>query len=164
MESLRVKDRNPGFDKTKFVPTDLRQINSQKAITTIKHQTAVQKALEMIKTRIQDPPTLGELASFSGMSRTYFSYVFKEVLGMRLQDYLIHTRLGIAKDLLNNFDLKIKKVAYEAGFCDPNYFCRFFRKKTGLNPTNWRLKQFHIITVENKIRKSGIGESPVKHH
>jgi AraC-like DNA-binding protein len=163
MESLQVKDRHPGFDKKNYVHSDLRQINPQKAITIIKHRMAVQKALEMIKARIQDPPTLGELASFSGLSRTYFSHVFKEVMEMRLQDYLIQTRLGTAKDLLSNIDLRIKKVAYEAGFCDPNYFSRFFRKKMGLNPTNWRLRKFHIITVENKIGKSGIGESPIKY-
>lgn len=163
MESLQVKDRHHGFDKKNYVPSDLRQMVSPKAITTIKHRIAVQKALEMIKVRIQNPPTLGELASFSGLSRTYFSHVFKEVMGIRLQDYLIQTRLGTAKDLLSNLDLKIKKVAYEAGFCDPNYFCRFFRKKMGLNPTNWRLKKVHIITVESKIGKSRIGESPIKH-
>jgi len=163
MEPLQVKDRHPGFGKKNHVPSDLRQINFQKAITTIKHRMAVQKALEMIKARIQDPPTLGQLASLSGLSRTYFSHVFKEVMGITLQDYLIQTRLETAKDLLSNFDLKIKKVAYEAGFCDPNYFCRFFRKKMGLNPTNWRLKKVHIITDENRIGKSGIGESPIRH-
>ena len=163
MGSLQVKNRHPGFDKKTYVPSDLRQIIPQRAITTIKHRLAVQKAMEMIKARTQDPPTLGELASISGLSRTYFSHVFKEVMGMRLQNYLIQIRLGTAKDLLGNIDLKIKKVAYEAGFCDPNYFCRFFKKKMGLNPTNWRLKKVHIITVENRIGKSGIGESPIKH-
>jgi len=163
MGSHQVKDRHPGFDKKNYAPDDLRQVISQKAITTIKHRMAVQKALEVIKARIQDSPTLGELASLSGLSRTYFSHVFKEVMGMRLQDYVIQTRLGTAKDLLSNFELKIKKVAYEAGFCDPNYFCRFFREKTGLNATNWRLKKVHIIAVENKIGKSGISESLIRH-
>jgi AraC-like DNA-binding protein len=116
---------------------------------------AVQKTLDMIKERIQDPPTLGELASSSGLSRTYFSHVFKEVMGMRLQDYLIQARLNKAKNLLGNIDLKIKKIAFETGFCDPNYFCRFFKKKMGLNPTNWRLKI--IRTNRNLPRRGRIG-------
>lgn len=100
---------------------------------------AVQKAFDMIKERIRDLPTLGELAKSTGLSRTYLSYVFKEVTGMRLQDYLTRIRLEKAKDLLGNIDLKIKQIAHEAGFSDPNYFCRAFKRKTGLNPTNWRL-------------------------
>jgi AraC-like DNA-binding protein len=141
MELLQVKDRHPGFGKKNHVPSDLRQINFQKAITTIKHRMAVQKALEMIKARIQDPLTLGELASISGLSRTYFSPVFKEIVGMGLQDYLICARIDKAKELLSDINLTIKQIAYEAGFKDPDHFCRTFKKKTGTTPTEWRLKK-----------------------
>ncbi|MBM4351496.1 MAG: helix-turn-helix transcriptional regulator, partial [Deltaproteobacteria bacterium] len=129
MKSLQVGDRNSDFDDRAFRLDDFSQINPQKAITILQHQMAVQKASNMIKERIQDLPTLSELAKSTGLSRTYFSYVFKEVTGMRLQDYLTQTRLNKAKELLGNIDLKIKQIAYEAGFSDPNYFCRTFKKK-----------------------------------
>lgn len=141
MNALQIKDRNLDFNNRAINLGDLPQINSQKAIKIIRHHMAVQKALEMIEAKMMDPPTLNELASYSGMSRTYFSYVFREVKGMKLQDYLIQTRLNKAKNLLGNIDLKIKQIAHETGFRDPNYFCRTFKKKTGLNPTNWRLKR-----------------------
>ena len=107
----------------------------------LKHRGAVQKALEMIETRIQDPPTLGELASFTGLSRTYFSPVFREVVGMGLQDYLICARIDKAKELLSDINLTIKQIAYEAGFKDPDHFSRTFKKKTGTTPTDWRLRK-----------------------
>lgn len=149
MESLQVKDRNPGVGKKNFVPSDLRQINSQKAITTIKHRMAVKKAQDLIRAKIQDPPSLGELAFLAGLSRTYFSPVFKEVAGMGIQDYLIRTRINKAKDLLSNINLTIKQIAYEVGFRDPNHFSRTFKKETGITPTNWRLKKAQIIAPEN---------------
>ncbi len=124
------------------------QVNSQKIMAELRRQVAVQRALDMIKSRMQNPPTLNELASLSGFSRTYFSYVFRKVTGLRLQDYLIQDRLNKAKDLLKNPALTIKKVAYEIGFRDPNYFCRVFKNDTGLNPTNWRL------TILTKSRRS----------
>ncbi len=139
MKALQVGGRNPDFDDRALRLGDFPQINPQKAITILKHQMAVQKASNMVKERIQDLPTLAELAKSTGLSRTYLSFVFKEVTGMRLQDYLTQVRLEKAKDLLGNIDLKIKQIAHEAGFSDPNYFCRSFKKKTGLNPTNWRL-------------------------
>ena len=139
MESLQ--DKNIGFDKRKIIPGNLRQIDCQKVITTIKHLKAVQKALDLIRTRIQDPPTLGELASFAGLSRTYFSPVFKEVVGTGLQNYFIQARINKAKDLLGDINLTVKQVAYAVGFRDPNYFCRTFKQKMGVSPTNWRLME-----------------------
>jgi YesN/AraC family two-component response regulator len=134
MKSLEVESRSPN-------PVDLPYLKSQRIITDVRHRIAVQKALAMIDERIQDPPTLADLASCSGLSRTYFSVIFKEVTGIRLQDYLMQIRLDKAKTLLCCIDLKVKQIAFETGYPDPNYFCRTFKKKTGLNPTSWRLRK-----------------------
>ncbi len=141
MNLSQIRDRIPNFYDKAINLVNFPQIDSQKAITTIKHRMAVQKAIEIIEAKMQDLPTLGELASLSGLSRTYFSHVFREVTRMRLQDYLIQARLNKAKDLLGQIDLKVKQIAYETGFKDPNYFCRTFKRKMGLNPTSWRLKK-----------------------
>jgi two-component system response regulator YesN len=103
---------------------------------------------------MRDLPTLDELASLSGISRTYFSYLFKEVMGTKLQRYLAEARLNKARDLLSHIDLKIKEIAFEAGFSDPNYFCRTFKKKTGLSPTNWRVRKILSLKT-NDLRKRG---------
>lgn len=116
------------------------QFKSQK-VTTLKHRTAVQRALDTIEARIKNPPSLAELASLTGLSRTYFSRIFKETTGMTLRDYLIQFRLDKAKDLLDDINLEIKQIAYEVGFNDPDHFSRSFKKKTGLSPTEWRLKK-----------------------
>ncbi len=141
MKSLQSGGNEDNFDNRTFMISDFPQANPQNTITILRHRMAVQKALTMIEERIQDPPTLAELASFSGLSRTYLSFVFKEVTGMRLQEYLTQVRLEKAKHLLTNIDVKIKQVAHETGFSDPNYFCRSFKKKIGFSPTNWRVRQ-----------------------
>jgi AraC-like DNA-binding protein len=140
MESLNIRDRNPGFDGENFAPGHLCQTNSQKVITTIKHRMAVQKVLDLISNRLHDPPTLDELAFLAGLSKSYLSSVFKEVVGMGLQDYLFQARINKAKDLLGDINLTIKQIAYEVGFRDPDHFSRTFKKKTGITPTNWRLR------------------------
>lgn len=136
-----LQDRSIRFGERIFISGDLRQIESHKVITTVKHMEAVQKVLDLIRTRIEDPPTLGELAFFAGLSRTYFSPVFKEVVGTRFQNYLIQARIDKAKDLLGDMNLTVKQVAYATGFKDPNYFCRAFKQKMGVSPTSWRLRQ-----------------------
>ena len=126
-----------------ILSNNLHQIHpkkNQQSIKILRHRLAVQRAVEMIETRMQDPPTLGELAYCSGLSPNYFSHVFKAVTGMRFQDYLMEIKLNKAKNLLININLRIKNIAHESGFRDPNHFCRIFKRKTGLNPTNWRLR------------------------
>ena len=154
MNSLQVGERNPHFDYKAIPFGDLPHANSRKLFTNLKHQKAVQEALLIIEARMQDLPTLDELASLTGISRTYFSYLFKEVMGIKLQRYLAEARLNKARDLLSNIDLKIKEIAFEAGFSDPNYFCRTFKKKTGLSPTDWRVRKILSLKT-NDLRKRG---------
>ena len=149
--SLKAGPKNLDPHHKAFKSSNPHSPNSQHIVAVLKHQVAVQKALDLIKERIQDIPTLGELATCSGLSRTYFSYVFKEVTRIRLRDCVIQARLDRAKDMLSNIDLKIKQIAFESGFRDPNYFCQFFKKKMGLCPTNWRLKE--ILTHRNHNKK-----------
>ena len=141
MNLSQIENRIPNFYDKPIILVNFPQIDSQKAMTTIKHRMAIQKAIEIIEAKMQDLPTLGELASLSGLSRTYFSQVFKETTGMKLQEYITEVRFKKAENLLSNIDLKIKEVAYEIGFGDPNYFSRTFKRKMGLNPTNWRVKK-----------------------
>jgi AraC-like DNA-binding protein len=52
---------------------------------------------------------------------------------------LVQERLAIeAERLLVGTRLSAKQVAYELGFCDPAYFCRFFKKMRGKRPLEWR--------------------------
>jgi len=106
-EAIKARFRNRPLHNDTLPP-----INPKWAISTFRHHIAVQKALRMIEARMQDLPSLSELGSLSGLGRTYFSNVFKEVMGMRLQDYLTQSRLDKAKDLLGNIDLKVKQIAY----------------------------------------------------
>lgn len=43
-----------------------------------------------------------------------------------------------AKRLLGYSTMSVKQVALELGFQDEAYFSRFFRKNTGLRPTEYR--------------------------
>ncbi|MER7752473.1 helix-turn-helix domain-containing protein [Kitasatospora sp. NPDC097643] len=45
-----------------------------------------------------------------------------------------------AKRLLACTDLTVRQIAKEAGFADPAYFCRFFRRETGMTPGEFRVR------------------------
>ncbi len=139
--------RKAPLAKSSFAPCDLHKANLQRPITRITHRMAVQRAVDLIGARIQYPPTLGELATLAGLSRTYFSLVFREITGKTLREYILKARMDKAKELLRDINLKIKEIARQVGFTDPNHFSRTFKKEMGKTPTDWRTEN---ITIERQ--------------
>ena len=59
--------------------------------------------------------------------------LFKERTGMTVIEYLTAKRIDYAKERLRQTG-QILCAAYEAGFSDPAYFYRVFKKATGMTP------------------------------
>ncbi|MFC0515349.1 helix-turn-helix transcriptional regulator [Mucilaginibacter angelicae] len=59
---------------------------------------------------------------------------------------LIRNRIALeAKRMLINFSLTVTEVAYALNFEDNSYFCKFFKKQTGVSPDGFR-KHIHKDT------------------
>ena len=52
--------------------------------------------------------------------------------------YLIGYRLQAASWLLKNTNKKVKTIAYESGFRNVDYFCRLFKRRYHLTPSEYR--------------------------
>lgn len=66
------------------------------------------------------------------ISSSYLSQVFQNNHTIGFNEYLNNYRLEYAKNLLKEYDLKVKEIGGLCGFVDINYFCRLFRKKQSL--------------------------------
>lgn len=62
----------------------------------------------------------------------------RTVFGQTVKDMVLERRLLEAKRLLRFTIRPMEDIGREIGFEDPAYFSRFFRKRTGLSPTDWR--------------------------
>jgi two-component system response regulator YesN len=78
------------------------------------------------------------LHSHLQMSRSSLHYKLKKHLRLSTAQYLSHFRINKAKILLSQTNESIKMIAFQVGFKDPNYFCRVFKKETGLAPREFR--------------------------
>ena len=58
--------------------------------------------------------------------------------GMKLGNLIDEDRLNKCQQELQNSYTRISEIGWKCGFQDPNYFARWFRKKTGQTPTQWR--------------------------
>lgn len=84
----------------------------------------------------REPPmdqSLREHLETLGYSYEHLGRLFRRKFGLTPVNYLTALRLERAKRLLRS-GLPVKQAAREAGFNDPAYFARVFRKHTGLTP------------------------------
>ena len=73
-----------------------------------------------------------------GVSRSKLYQVSELYLGKGIASYVLELRIARAKELLSSTDLPITSVCEQCGFKDYNYFCRVFKKETGMSAGNYR--------------------------
>ncbi len=83
-------------------------------------------------------PSVAFFAQKSNLSPNYFGDLIKHFTGKAPLDHIQNYMVMLAKEKLRNTTLSISEISYALGFDYPNYFARFFRKKTGLSPKVFR--------------------------
>lgn len=82
---------------------------------------------------------ISELASFAGWTQSHLSRVVKEYTGVSPSLFIMNKRIERACQLLVYGEMTgIKEVAYALGFEDEKYFCRCFRRITGMSASEYR--------------------------
>lgn len=75
---------------------------------------------------------------------SYASHIFSQYNKCSFSAYLRQLRIESAKKRLEYTTESISQIAHMAGFGDTNYFSSVFRQETGLTPTKWRERYYHI--------------------
>lgn len=100
--------------------------------------------LRRIESDFADPELSPErVARELGISRRYLQALLAGS-GTNFVAELNAARLDHAADRLTDpraAGLQVGEIAYQAGFLDPGYFARLFRKRFGVGPTAWRAGQ-----------------------
>lgn len=91
-----------------------------------------------IDTHYAEEITLEDLARECYVNKYYLSHLFSRVRGESVGKYIQRRRLCEAKRLLSETDNSVREVAEAVGFPDISYFCRVFKKETGVTPLTFR--------------------------
>lgn len=111
---------------------------SMNQIKEEKETSLVGKAKLYIQQNFNKELSLEDVSRYIDLSAYYFSKLFKDETGQTFVEYLTELRVGHAKEMLRNPSVSIKEICIEAGYSDPNYFSRIFKKVTGMTPTEFR--------------------------
>ena len=91
------------------------------------------------------------------LSKEHTRKLFIKEHGISPSKYLLQKRLALAKQLLLKKDdgyLHINKIAETCGFDDQAYFCRVFKKETGVTPNEFQLTLLNDNKIYNSNTKS----------
>ena len=85
-----------------------------------------------------DDLSQGAMAQMAGISREYFSRIFKNVTGMNYSKWLNMIRLEKASELLSHKNMSLTEVAMLSGFQSIPSFNRVFHEDKGMSPGEFR--------------------------
>lgn len=92
--------------------------------------------------------TLEDVAHQIGISKSYFSHLFKDYTQMTFVDYLTKERIQKAESLFSGPKKKFIDIAFECGFTSISSFNRTFKKIKGISPREFRNAMIQSTTKE----------------
>ena len=83
-------------------------------------------------------PTVRYFADKICLSPNYFGDLVKKLTGKSPQEIILDKIVELGKEMLIGTDKSVADVSYDLGFQYPQHFSRFFKKKTGSTPLEYR--------------------------
>lgn len=100
--------------------------------------TYVNQAADFIRANYNRQIHIADIAEYIGISRSYLTSNFKNILKMSPQRFLQNCRMNKARDLLKSTGLSISEIAAQVGYDDALAFSKIFKKEYGTSPTQYR--------------------------
>lgn len=100
--------------------------------------------------------SIQEIADMCGVCIGHFERMFKNYAGVSPSEFINSKKILYIKKLLQDKDLSLTDIAEKMKYCDSGYLCRFFLKRTGMTPNEYRKLYFSSIKLvgnaQNKKR------------
>jgi len=98
------------------------------------------RAAVLLSGRLDNPPSLKELAAAAAVSPYHFHRIWRALTGETVSQTVLRLRLEASQALLLAQDASVAKTAMSVGFGTPQSFARAFRRHTGLTPSEHRAR------------------------
>lgn len=98
----------------------------------------IQKAIRYIQQNTNQHLTVGDVASYVGFSKSYFSAYFKKTLGFSVSAFILRCKLEEGKELLQYTNKSISTISTFLCFSSQSHFQTAFKKQFGITPAEYR--------------------------
>jgi AraC family transcriptional regulator len=103
-----------------------------------------ERAASLLSGRLDDPPSLAELASAAAVSPFHFHRIWRALTRETVGQTILRLRMEASQELLRVKDASVTETATAIGFGTPQSFARAFRRHTGLTPSEHRNSQSSV--------------------
>jgi len=98
----------------------------------------IQPIMEYIQVNLKENIKMDTLAKMACLSTDHFTKIFKSIVSIPPNEFIIKKRIEKAQLLLLTTDRPLKIIFEEAGFKSLAYFSRIFKKYTSKTPLEYR--------------------------
>jgi AraC-like DNA-binding protein len=95
---------------------------------------AIERVVDTIQHRLDEPMTLRQMARIALMSPYHFNRVFRGMTGLPPRRFLTALRIEAAKRLLLQTDMSVTSVCFEVGYESLGSFITRFSQQVGTSP------------------------------
>jgi AraC-like DNA-binding protein len=107
-------------------------------VQRLPHLGEVGKAAAFIRANLGERLLLADVAAHVGVSERHLQRLFHNLIGMTIQQFIVHSRVHAAVYELMTSERPITEIALMFGFTDQSAFSNTFRRLTGLSPREYR--------------------------
>lgn len=104
------------------------------------NQERIQTMLSFIQSNFADKISLEDIAASVSIGKREALRCFQNSIHQTPFEYLLAYRIEIAEKLLKTTNHSIVEIALQSGFNNEAYFCKVFKKMTGMTPGTYRKK------------------------
>ena len=101
----------------------------------------VAKALEHIRRHACEGLEAGDVAEIMACSRRWAELRFRNAVGHSILDEIHDVRLARAQTLMIKSSLRLEEIANACGYESTSFFRKYFRRRIGCSPRDWRKGQ-----------------------
>lgn len=105
----------------------------------------IEQAKDYIKCNFHKKLTIKDIARFLSINDRYLYNLFMKHENISPKAYINNLKIYHAKSLLRNTTFSIAEIAESSGFSDQLAFSHFFKKETGISPSDYRKKKLSTI-------------------
>lgn len=105
-----------------------------------KYDSLINKICEIIIKNIGKDKLLDIIAEELELSKDYIGKLFKNKIGITLNEYSTILKMEYGKKLLKTSNKKVYEISEELGYSTVDYFSKLFKNYTGLTPVQYRKK------------------------
>ena len=98
----------------------------------------VYDAMGYIRRHYAEELSVQTMANQFSLSYSYFSRIFKEIIGRSFKEYVNAVRINHAERMLLSGDKSVSEIAAACGYNDAAYFIKVFREIKGVSPKAYK--------------------------